>query len=98
NDLLRLFDGWYRPAIQLIESTPSSSILKTGAFDRQPNSKWGLNRISMLGDAVHPTTPNFGQGGCMAIEDAMVLARHVRAAASPTAAWEGFTAERYKRT
>jgi len=75
NDLLRLFDGWHRPAIQLIESTPSSSILKTGAFDRQPNSKWGLNRISMLGDAVHPTTPNFGQGGCMAIEDAMVLAR-----------------------
>src|SRR5215471_17229904 len=29
----------------------------------------------MLGDAVHPTTPDLGQGGCLAIEDAVVLAR-----------------------
>ncbi|MEI9951897.1 MAG: FAD-dependent monooxygenase [Pseudomonadota bacterium] len=31
-------------------------------------------RISLLGDAAHPTTPNLGQGGSMAIEDAVVLA------------------------
>ena len=31
----------------------------------------------MLGDAAHPTTPNFGQGACMAIEDAMILTRHL---------------------
>jgi 2-polyprenyl-6-methoxyphenol hydroxylase-like FAD-dependent oxidoreductase len=38
--------------------------------------RYGANRrVTMLGDAVHPTTPNLGQGGCMAIEDAMVLAR-----------------------
>jgi 2-polyprenyl-6-methoxyphenol hydroxylase-like FAD-dependent oxidoreductase len=28
-----------------------------------------------MGDAIHPITPNLGQGGCLAIEDAAVLAR-----------------------
>ena len=31
--------------------------------------------MTLLGDAIHPTTPNLGQGGCLAMEDAMVLAR-----------------------
>jgi len=33
--------------------------------------------VCLLGDAAHPTTPNLGQGGCMAIEDAVVLAYHL---------------------
>ena len=73
-ELLKLFDGWHRPVIQLIESTSSASILRTGAFDRAPSKTWGDRRITLLGDAVHPTTPNLGQGGCMAMEDALVLA------------------------
>ncbi|HSE26228.1 MAG TPA: FAD-dependent monooxygenase [Pyrinomonadaceae bacterium] len=74
-ELLRMFDGWFRPVLQLIESTPSSSILKTGAFDRPPSGIWSSAALTLLGDAIHPTTPNLGQGGCQAIEDAMVLAR-----------------------
>jgi 2-polyprenyl-6-methoxyphenol hydroxylase-like FAD-dependent oxidoreductase len=74
-ELLRLFDGWHRPVLQLIEATPSDSILKTGAFDRAPSRVWGQQSVTLLGDAIHPMTPNFGQGGCMAIEDAMILAR-----------------------
>jgi len=74
-ELLRLFDGWHRPVLQLIEATPSGSILKTGAFDRRPSRLWGQQNMTLLGDAIHPMTPNFGQGGCMAIEDAMILAR-----------------------
>jgi len=31
--------------------------------------------MTLLGDAIHPTTPNLGQGGCQAMEDALVLAR-----------------------
>ena len=74
-ELLRLFDGWHRPVLQLIEATPSGSILKTGAFDRRPSRLWGQQNMTLLGDAIHPMTPNFGQGGCMAIEDALILAR-----------------------
>ena len=97
-ELLRLFDGWHRPVIQLIESTASSSILKTGAFDRRPNKKWGESRVTLLGDAIHPTTPNFGQGGCMAIEDAMVLARCLRDYGVDEQALRRYETLRYKRT
>ena len=74
-ELLKLFDGWHRPVLQLVEATPSGSILKTGAFDRPSSRLWGQQSVTLLGDAIHPMTPNFGQGGCMAIEDAMILAR-----------------------
>lgn len=75
SDLLRLFQGWDQPVAQLIKATPASSILKTGAFDRPSTKDWGKGRMTLLGDAIHPTTPNLGQGGCLAMEDAFVLAR-----------------------
>lgn len=37
-------------------------------------TRWSCGNITLLGDACHPTTPNNGQGACMAIEDAFVLA------------------------
>jgi len=73
--LTDLYEGWYAPVMELIESTPPSTILKTGATDREPNKNWGTGRMTLLGDAIHPTTPNLGQGGCQAMEDALVLAR-----------------------
>lgn len=36
--------------------------------------RWSSSNITLLGDACHPATPNNGQGACMAIEDAFVLA------------------------
>jgi len=74
-ELLTLFAGWYAPVLELIEGTPSASIVKTAAYDRPSTREWGIGSATLLGDAVHPTTPNLGQGGCMAIEDAVVLAR-----------------------
>jgi 2-polyprenyl-6-methoxyphenol hydroxylase-like FAD-dependent oxidoreductase len=75
DDLSRLFEGWYPPVLELIESTPSASIIRNSALDRPANKNWGRGRMTLLGDAIHPTTPNLGQGGCLAIEDAFVLAR-----------------------
>jgi 2-polyprenyl-6-methoxyphenol hydroxylase-like FAD-dependent oxidoreductase len=40
--------------------------------------------MTLLGDAIHPTTPNLGQGGCLAIEDAMVLALCLNESVSDT--------------
>ena len=33
--------------------------------------------MTLLGDAAHPMTPNLGQGGCQAVEDAVVLAERL---------------------
>lgn len=74
-ELLSLFDGWCEPVRELIQTTQSTSMVKNLVFDRPSTGQWGAGRVTLLGDAVHPTTPNLGQGGCLAIEDAVVLAR-----------------------
>ncbi|KAJ4715439.1 FAD-dependent urate hydroxylase [Melia azedarach] len=33
--------------------------------------------ITVAGDAMHPMTPDLAQGGCSALEDAVVLGRHI---------------------
>ncbi len=73
--LLRLFGGWCAPVTELVEATTSETIIRSAAYDRPAAARWGEGRVTLLGDAVHPMTPNLGQGGCMAIEDAAVLAR-----------------------
>ena len=98
NELLRLFNGWYAPAVQLIEATPSHNILTTAAFDREPSHTWGNKRVTLLGDAIHPTTPNLGQGGCLAMEDAMVLARCFQQYGATEEALRKYESCRYKRT
>ncbi len=98
DDLSHLFAGWYSPVLELIEATPSSSILKTGAFDRPSSKVWGKGRVTLLGDAIHPTTPNLGQGGCLAMEDAFVLARCFQKYGMVEEALRRYEQIRYKRT
>ncbi|XP_031264207.1 monooxygenase 2-like isoform X1 [Pistacia vera] len=45
---------------------------------------WGIvfgnlrkGNITVAGDAMHPMTPDLGHGGCAALEDAVVLGRHI---------------------
>jgi 2-polyprenyl-6-methoxyphenol hydroxylase-like FAD-dependent oxidoreductase len=96
--LLRLFGDWHRPVPQLIDATPEDEILKNGTYDRPPVRRWGRGRVTLLGDAAHPTTPNLGQGGCMAIEDAAVLARCLTETEDVADALRAFEARRYRRT
>lgn len=98
HELLRLFEDWYHPAVQLIEETPAHRILTTAACDREPTRRWGKQRVTLLGDAIHPTTPNLGQGGCLAIEDAMVLARCFQKYRATEEALRKYEGCRYKRT
>ena len=98
NELLRLFKGWYPPAVELIENTNPHVILATPAFDREPGKTWGDKSVTLLGDAIHPTTPNFGQGGCLAMEDALVLARCVEKYGATEQALRKYEGCRYERT
>lgn len=71
--LKRLFGNWHHPIPELIENT--EDIIKNSLSDRIPHKGWTKGNITLIGDAAHPTTPNLGQGGCMAIEGAYLLAR-----------------------
>ena len=42
---------------------------------REPLQHWSSGRVTLLGDAAHPTLPFLAQGAAMAIEDGYVLAR-----------------------
>ena len=71
--LIQLFADWHEPIPRLIEVT--DTILENGAYDLAPLPRWTAGRVTLLGDAAHPCTPNLGQGGCMALEDALVIAK-----------------------
>ncbi len=97
-ELLRLFGRWHAPVPEAVETTPAGAILRDDAYDRPPTQPWHRGRIVLVGDAAHPMTPNLGQGGCMAIEDAPALARCLAEAPAPEAAFAAFERARYRRT
>ena len=72
--LLGMFCGWHEPVQPLIQATPEEDIRRDDIYDRPPIRRWGEGRVTLLGDAAHPMTPNLAQGACQAIEDAAVLA------------------------
>jgi 2-polyprenyl-6-methoxyphenol hydroxylase-like FAD-dependent oxidoreductase len=97
SELLDLFRGWHRPVEALIEATDESLILRNDIVDREPLANWTEGRVTLLGDAAHPMTPNLGQGACQAIEDAVVLADCVAAADEVNAALKTYQQKRLKR-
>lgn len=58
---------------------------------------WHKGRVVLLGDAVHATTPHLGQGGGMAIEDAVVLADELASQDTPEAAFQAYRNRRVER-
>jgi 2-polyprenyl-6-methoxyphenol hydroxylase-like FAD-dependent oxidoreductase len=72
-DVQDIFETWHPPIPKIIEATSGTEILRNDVVDRIPLVNWGLGRVTLLGDAAHPTTPNLGQGACQAIEDAVCL-------------------------
>jgi 2-polyprenyl-6-methoxyphenol hydroxylase-like FAD-dependent oxidoreductase len=58
---------------------------------------WHRGRVVLIGDAAHATSPHVGQGGAMAIEDAIVLAEEVTAEGELVDALDRFVARRYPR-
>ncbi len=77
-DALAACRGWASPVLDFIQATPEAAIVQNDIVDRMPLKRWGRGRVTLLGDAAHPSTPNLGQGACQAIEDAVTLADAVR--------------------
>jgi 2-polyprenyl-6-methoxyphenol hydroxylase-like FAD-dependent oxidoreductase len=97
-EVLRLTAGWHAPIPAVVEATPLDTLLCNIVHDRPAASRWSDGHITLLGDAAHPATPNLGQGACMAIEDAAVLAHAVDAIPDPASAFRVYEATRFERT
>ena len=67
--------------------------------DRDPVRHWSKGRVTLLGDAAHPTLQTLAQGACMAIEDAVCLAELIALAGGDFArAFRQYENARYLRT
>jgi salicylate hydroxylase len=93
-ELANDFRGWHADVHEIIRNIDVP--YKWALWVRPPMERWSVGRVTLLGDACHPTLPFLGQGAVMAIEDAYVLAGCLRKYAGdhPTALAKYETARR----
>jgi len=75
-------------------------VMKSALYEREPLPTWCKGRMTLLGDACHPMLPFMAQGAGMAVEDAVVLSRHLKGvdSAGISAAFLRYEASRMERT
>ncbi len=73
------FEGWARPVQNLIARLDPLATNRVEVHDIEPFMTLARGRVALVGDAGHSTTPDLGQGGCQAMEDAIVLADALKA-------------------
>jgi salicylate hydroxylase len=66
------FSGWHQDIHELIRNIEQP--YKWALLGREPLGRCSVGRVTLVGDAAHPTLPMLAQGANMAIEDGMVLA------------------------
>jgi salicylate hydroxylase len=72
DELANDFRGWHGDVHEIIGRIETP--YKWALMVRGPMPVWSRGRVTLLGDACHPTLPFLGQGGVMAIEDGYVIA------------------------
>lgn len=75
----------------------SMSEVITTEIEEMLLGEWARGRVALLGDAVHPMTPNIGQGAGMAMEDAAALAEELASAPRIEQAFESYAKRRKPR-
>ncbi len=74
-EVLRRFGHWHHPVTTVVRATTPSAVLHHDIHHLpRPLPRFSRGAVALLGDAAHAMTPNLGQGGCLALEDAVVLA------------------------
>jgi salicylate hydroxylase len=72
-ELRRAYANFHEDARKLLDAL--DEVTRSALHVRDPMPQWAKGRATLLGDAAHPMVPFMAQGACMAIEDAVVLAR-----------------------
>lgn len=92
------FSGWHHDLTALFGAMDAGNCYKWALFDRKPMRHWSKGRVTLLGDACHPTLPFMAQGAAMAIEDAAVLATVMASEQTVTQALARYESLRRVRT
>jgi FAD-dependent urate hydroxylase len=74
------FAGFGDPVPAYLEALEGDQQLHAGPIEWVDLDRWHQGRVVLIGDAAHAAPPHMGEGGSMAMEDAVVLAEELRAA------------------
>ncbi|MBV6879718.1 FAD-dependent monooxygenase [Epilithonimonas ginsengisoli] len=74
-DLLETFKEFHPDVLEMISKTSKENIILNDIIDLKPMEKWSTENLCLIGDSAHATTPNMGQGGCQAVEDAYIIGK-----------------------
>ncbi|MFC4946148.1 FAD-dependent oxidoreductase [Pseudonocardia sp. GCM10023141] len=94
--LAELYADDRSPAAALVASTPGE-LVGRATYDMPPVRHWHRDRMVIIGDAAHATSPSSGQGASLAIEDAVQLARCLRDVPGTAAAFAAYESLRRTR-
>lgn len=87
----------FAPALRTALATPPEW-RRWALFETDPLAHFAKGRIAIAGDAAHPMLPFLAQGGVMALEDALVLAKMIAARRDdPTDALKAYESARQAR-
>jgi hypothetical protein len=70
----RRFSGFGGPVPAYLAALEHDSQLHFGAIEWMELDRWHHGRVVLAGDAAHAAPPHMGEGGALAMEDAIVLA------------------------
>lgn len=69
--------GFPAPLPELVAATDPANVQRWVLRDRKPLKQWSKGRVTIVGDAAHPTSPYAAYGAGMATEDGYFLGRRL---------------------
>jgi FAD-dependent urate hydroxylase len=91
------FAAFGAPVREGLASVDEDEEIHCSAIEWLELERWREGRVVLIGDAAHASSPMMGQGGCMAIEDAFVLAELLAGSRTVDDALESYVQRRRPR-
>lgn len=97
-ELQSIYGHWCEDAQRLLKAATAQPMFKWAINARKPMPTWVLDgNVTLLGDAAHAMTPFLGHGAACGIEDAIVLARALKASGSAAEGLARYEKARHQR-